>query len=243
LFHHLALSAAGNLQMSRILRPRIAIFDFYDEDLCGDVGRDVAVRLASQLTASGHYRVVERNEWHRLLGGRKINQNCLLHPAWATQIGNWVSADAVVIGRVCESAGGQMTIATTMIDAIGVALVHVSSSTVEGLSAKLSCSSLVNNIQIRYRPIRARVVVGGGALIILDVGTASELKSGALMEVDRILETATNPYNQDRLEALADLTVGIGTAEVLEIGSFASLARYIGSQPARPGDLASLLTF
>src|ERR1700686_2923808 len=107
-------------------------------------------------------------------------------------------SNAVVIGRVCESVGGQMTIATTMIDAIGVALVHVSGSTVEGLSAKLSCSSLVNKLQIRYRPIKARVVVGGGGLIILDVGTASELESGVLLEVDRILETATNPYNQDR---------------------------------------------
>jgi predicted amidohydrolase YtcJ len=141
--------------MSRLIKPRIAIFDFYDQDLRRDVGRDVAVLLAKQLSASVHYQVVERNDWHRLLGGVEINQNCRLHPAWAMQIGNWVSADAVVVGRVGESDGGEMTIATTMFNATGVVLAHASDSTVETLSAKLSCSSLVNTIRIRSRPLTA----------------------------------------------------------------------------------------
>jgi hypothetical protein len=226
--------------MRHIPKPRIAIFDFYDENLHGDIGRDMAVRLACQLHASVHYQVVERNEWHRLLGGIEINQDCRLHPAWAVQIGNWVSADAVVVGRVGESDGGQMAIATTMFDATGVVLAHASDRTVEALSAKLSCSSLVNSIRIRSRPLRGRVTVGSGALIIVDVGATSDLKPGDLLQVDRILE---DPYVQDGLEGFTDLMAGVGTAEVLETGSFASLARYMGTLPARRGDLATRLEF
>ena len=207
------------------------------------VGRDVAVQLAWQLNASVHYRVIERNEWHRLLGGAEINQNCRLHPAWAVQIGNWVSADAIVVGTVGESGGDHMTIATTMFDATGVVLAYASDSTVEALSAKLGRSSLVNTIRIRSRPLRGRVTVASNTLIIVDMGTTSDLKPGDLLQVDRILETASDPCVQDGLERFADLMAGVGTAEVLETGPFASLARYMGTLPARRGDLATRLEF
>jgi hypothetical protein len=234
---------AGSLQMADILRPRIAVFDFYDLDLHGIVGRNGAMELSALLSASGRYEVVERSEWHRLIGGGETNQDCLLHPAWATQISNYIWADALVIGCVRRSAGCQMTMEATMLDATGIVLAHALDSTVEGLADKLRVSSLVNSIRTCHRPIRARVTLAGRTFIILDAGTASGLKPADILLVDRILETASDPYFHDRPQVIADVTVGIGTAEVMETGSFASLARYMGIQPAREGDLATRLEF
>src|SRR6266850_7630066 len=214
--------------MADILRARIAVFDFCDLVSHGIAGRIAAMELSALLSASGRYEVVERREWHRLIGGGETNQDCLLHPAWATQISNFVWADALVIDTVRGSAGCQMTMEATMLDAAGIVLADASDSRVEGLANKLSVTGLVNSIRTCHRPIRARVTLAGGTLIILDAGTGSGLKPADILQVDRILETALDPYFHDRRRVIADGTVGIGTAEVLEMGSFTSLARYMG---------------
>ena len=198
------------------------------------------MRLAGQLNASPYYRVVERSEWSRLLDGAEINQNCRLHPAWALQIGNWIRTDAVVTGRVNESDSGRMTIATAMFQATGVVLARASGSTVEAVSAKLSCRSLVNTIRIRSRLIRGRVTVQGGELIVVDVGASSGLKAGDFLQVHRILDASSEPCG---CAGVTDVMVGIGTAKVLETGSFASLGCYTGTVPARRGDFVTRLEF
>jgi hypothetical protein len=229
--------------MGLTLIPRIAILDFCDRQFQSSAGRAVAVRLAAQLNVSGRYRVIERSVWQRLLGGRELSQECRLHPAWATQIGTLAGVDAVVIGSVHGSVCGQMAMAATMLDLNGIILVNAAHSTVEGLAELLSRSRVADKISVCNYPIRATVTCIGDALIILDAGATSGLKRADRLRIDRILETVSDPYFQDRQEIIACLTANIGTAEVLDAGPGAALAHYTGIQPARAGDLVTRLEF
>ena len=225
--------------MGLTLKPRIVILDFCDEQIRDNAGDDVAAQLAAQLSGSGRYQVLERSEWHHLLGGAVFNKECCLHPAWATQISNLAGADAVVIGSVCRSVRGRMTIAATMLDMSGLTLVKATYSTVEALAKSLCGNRLIGKIRIRNRTINARVTCVEGTLLTLNVGTSLGLKPGDRLRVSRILETVSDPYSHDPPGTMAPLTAGIGIAEVWETGPRATLARYTGIQSAQAGDLAA----
>ncbi len=220
-----------------ILRPRIAILDFCDQQFHVNCGRSVAVRLADQLSTSDHYRVIERNEWHRLLGGRELSQECRQHPAWAIWIGNLVGADAVVIGSVRGIVHGQIALAATMFGTNGIRLVGAVHSTVEGLAERLCGDWGATNIRGSDRPVSAVVTRSEGSLMILDAGTYSGFKPGDCLRVGRVLEAIVDPYFRHYSKRMASLIATVGQAQIIEVGHCATLARYTGSQAIEAGDL------
>ncbi|MGD0938774.1 MAG: CsgG/HfaB family protein [Terracidiphilus sp.] len=221
-----------------MLKARIAILDFCDQDFHNNCGQGIAVRLADRLSASDRYRVVERSEWHRQLGGRELSQECRRHPAWAIYLGNLVGADAVVIGSVCATVYGQIALTATMFSTNGITLAEAVDPTVEGLAERLRGDWAAVNIRNCDR--KDRVVVAGseGSLVILNAGTGSGLKPGDQLRLDRILETISDPCFRDHLRPMASLIVPVGYAQIIEAGHCASLARYTGNRPILAGDLA-----
>jgi hypothetical protein len=221
-----------------VLRPRIAILDFCDQQFHNDCGRGAAARLTDQLSASGCYRVVERSEWHRLLGGRELSQECRQHPAWAIYIGNLVAADAVLIGSVRGNVCGQIALTATIFGTNGITLARAVDATVEGLADRLLENREAMIIRNGDRQFRAAVTRSEGSLVILNAGTGSGLKPGDQLRLDRILETISDPCFLDHSRPIASLIAPVGYAQIIEVGHCAALARYTGSQPILAGDLA-----
>lgn len=228
--------------MHALLKPRIAIFDFFDFESPGEAGHIMAERLTARLQPSCNYYVIASSEWRASLPGRKWTQECRFHAPWAAHAGRLAGADAVVMGRLPQpgrrEAEDAKIVAALLGTASGEIVAQAECASVDGLARALDSVRVAGRIEIRKHSIEARIVGVRGDAILLNTGATAGLARRDSVGVHRILETVADPCRPQNAWPVDWLSARIGEAEVLLAGPRASLARYTGSTPAQVGDLA-----
>jgi hypothetical protein len=227
--------------MDYLLKPRIAIFDFWDVQASTGAGRRLAERLTARLRSSNYYNVIARSEWRASLPGKEYTQEGRFHGPWAAHAGKLAELDGVIIGRLAAPTSrnvGNVTVMIALLDtATGEVAIKVALKSVDGLARALDSAEVASKIQLGQHPVRARIIKVRSDEILLNKGTSSGLPRGGTVEVHRILETVPDPYYPQNRWPVDCLSARIGEAKVLIAGPNTSLACYEGSSPPRVGDL------
>jgi hypothetical protein len=231
----------GEINQLRIkTKPLIAVLDFQEDEIEFGCGRFTAETIAIELSKSNVFGVMDRSQWQEKLGGKELTAENRFHPAWAAERLPLIGADALVIGRLSRSMGGETLITVALVDASGVVLDKIERNCVDAIVRLLAVKHLARKIRTRDYPIEARIEAVEGSSLMMSLRRDSDLKRDDRLLIDRIIETISDPLFEDEFRVLSHLVATVGEALVLDAGVRFTLARYTGACRLRIGDNVTL---